>query len=40
LLDPLTKTATLEAPAPLAFCDSNPKSSNVTPVVSPVTCKA
>ncbi|MGH7297656.1 MAG: hypothetical protein ACRELB_22150 [Polyangiaceae bacterium] len=30
----------LDAPTPVAFAAMNPKSSNVTPVVSPVICRA
>jgi hypothetical protein len=37
-LDP--KTAMLDAPAPKAAAATNPKSSNVTPPVSPCTCNA
>jgi hypothetical protein len=40
LADPVTNTATLEAPAVVAFCAWNPKSSNVTPVANPVTSSA
>jgi hypothetical protein len=36
----LTNTAMLDAPTPAAFAATNPKSSNVTPVVSPETCSA
>jgi hypothetical protein len=39
-VEPLAKTAMLDAPAPLALAATNPKSSNVTPAVNPCSCSA
>jgi hypothetical protein len=36
----LANTAMLDAPTPVAFAATNPKSSKVTPTVSPETCSA
>jgi hypothetical protein len=38
--DAFTSTAWLEAPAVVAGTASNAKSSNVTPLISPLTCNA